>query len=218
MLSSNNSNHLRAGFELGKGNKLFQDVEREIIKLIFWTNEVTQSRIVEATRVPQQTVSRFVNSLIERGVLQQSNRTQLSSRGKPGFELEPNPQYAYCFGISILLDAIAVALVDFKGQVLCSRLTEMSDMSIENVLTQAEILVDEITKTHQLSESKILGMGVGISGFFSSMDGKMNTHHRLEEWAEVDIAQIISSRFSLPTWVVNDATAAAAGEGIAGVG
>lgn len=218
MLSSNNSNHLRAGFELGKGNKLFQDIEREIIRMVFWNKDITQSRIVELTRIPQQTVSRLVNSLIEGGVLQQANKVPVGARGKPGLELEPNPNFAYSFGISILLDAIAVTLMNFKGEVMCSRLLEMSDMSIENVLQHGESLVAEIIQNCHVSSDKILGLGVGISGFFSSMDGKMNTHHALEEWAEIDIAKIMSSRFDLPTWVVNDATAAAAGEGIAGVG
>jgi predicted NBD/HSP70 family sugar kinase len=59
---------------------------------------------------------------------------------------------------------------------------------------------------------------VGISGFFSSTDGKMNTHKYIDNWAQVNISQIISEHFNLPTWVVNDGTGAAAGEGIAGAG
>ena len=50
------------------------------------------------------------------------------------------------------------------------------------------------------------------------MDGKMNTHHAIEEWAQIDIAMLASDFFKLPTWVVNDGTGAAAGEGVAGCG
>ncbi|WP_158973051.1 ROK family transcriptional regulator [Paraglaciecola sp. L3A3] len=218
MLSSDSDSLLRAGFELGKGQKLFQDAEREILRLVFWTDNVTQSRIVDVTGIPQQTVSRSVKSLIERGVLQQSERTSANARGKPGFELEPNPSFAFTLGVSILFDALSLVLMDFKGQVITSLLQPMSNMKIPHVLDKLDELVKQVTDQHDISQDKILGMGVGISGFFSSSDGKMNTHHMLEEWAEVDIAQIISSRVSLPTWVVNDASAAAAGEGIAGVG
>jgi predicted NBD/HSP70 family sugar kinase len=218
MLSSNNSVHLRSSFELGKSGKLFQDSEREILKLVFWSPNVTQRTIVDTTKVPQQTVSRMVKNLMDRGVLNQTDRISSTSRGNPSFELVSNPSFAYSIGLSILLDAIGIAVMDFAGNVIETRLEELKDMSIENVLSHAEVIVAELIKKNQIHESKILGMGVGISGFFSSEDGKMNTHHMIEEWAQIDIAQIVSSRFNLPTWVVNDATGAAAGEGIVGVG
>jgi len=218
MLSSKNSVHLRSSFELGKGGKLFQDAERDILKLVFWSKNVNQKTIVEATKIPQQTVSRLVKNLLERGILYQTDRISSTSRGNPSFDLEVNPSFAYSFGLSILLDAIGIALMDFAGNVIETHLEELKDMSIENVLSHAEVIVARIMQKNQIDESKILGIGVGISGFFSAMDGKMNTHHMLEEWAQVDIADIVSTRFNLPTWVVNDATGAAAGEGIAGVG
>ena len=218
MLSSKNSSHLRSQFELNKGGKLFQDSEREILKLVFWSKNVNQRTIVDTTKIPQQTVSRMVKNLLDRQVLCQTDRVSSGSRGNPSFELETNPSFAYTFGLSILLDAIGVALMDFAGNVIETHLEELSDMSIENVLSHSETIVTNLIKKNHINESKILGMGVGISGFFSSMDGKMNTHHMIEEWAQIDIVEIISSRFNLPVWVVNDATGAAAGEGIAGVG
>jgi len=217
MLSTKNSTYLRSHFELSKG-KLFQDSEREILKLVFWGRNINQRVIVDTTKIPQQTVSRVVKSLLDRGVLYQTDRISSSSRGNPSFELETTPSFAYSLGLSILLDAIGVALMDFAGNVIETQLKELDDMSIENVIFHSETIISDLIEKNRIDNSKILGIGVGISGFFSSMDGKMNTHHMIEEWAQVDILDIVSSRFKLPTWVVNDATGAAAGEGIAGVG
>lgn len=218
VLSSKNSVHLRSSFELGKGSKLFQDPERDILKLVFWSQNISQRTIVETTKIPQQTVSRMVKNLLEREVLYQTDRVSSKSRGNPSFELEANPTFAYSLGLAILLDAIGIAVMDFAGNVIETHLQELNDMSIENVLSHSETIVTHLIKKNNINPEKILGMGVGISGFFSAMDGKMNTHHMIEEWAQVDIADIVSTRFNLPTWVVNDATGAAAGEGIAGVG
>lgn len=218
MLSSKNSHLLRNGFELIKGDKLFQDVERDILRLIFWADDMTQARIVEATKIPQQTVSRLINALIEKGALKQTSKVVQSTRGKPSFELKPNESFAYCYGLSILLDAISVSLMDFRGNVLKTCFTKMEDMSIDHVLKTAFELKTKMSEDCHIPYDKELGMGVGISGFFSSMDGKMNTHHKLEEWSQIDIAQIVSNHFALPVWVVNDATCAAAGEGISGIG
>ncbi len=218
MFSLNNSNLLRSGFELGKGDKLFQDIERDIIKVVFWEQCVTQSHIVSATRIPQQTVSRLLKSLTQHGVIMQTDTLIPNKKGKPGFGIALNPEYGFTFGLAILLDAISVAVMDFTGKVIYTHMQLMSDMSINNVLKSAQKLVDDISAEHNIASEKVLGMGVGISGFFSSMDGKMNTHHMLEEWSLVDIIDIVSKHFQLPTWVVNDATGAAAGEGVAGIG
>ncbi|MDC9520087.1 ROK family transcriptional regulator [Pseudoalteromonas sp. Angola-31] len=218
MFSLNNSNLLRSGFELGKGDKLFQDIERDIIKVVFCEQCVTQSHIVSATRIPQQTVSRLLKSLTQHGVIMQTDTLIPNKKGKPGFGIALNPEYGFTFGLAILLDAISVAVMDFTGKVIYTHMQLMSDMSINNVLKSAQKLVDDISAEHNIASEKVLGMGVGISGFFSSMDGKMNTHHMLEEWSQVDIIDIVSKHFQLPTWVVNDATGAAAGEGVAGIG
>ena len=218
MFSLNNSNLLRSGFELGKGDKLFQDIERDIIKVVFWEQCVTQSHIVSATRIPQQTVSRLLKSLTQHGVIMQTDTLIPNKKGKPGFGIALNPEYGFTFGLAILLDAISVAVMDFTGKVIYTHMQLMSDMSINNVLKSAQKLVDDISAEHNIASEKVLGMGVGISGFFSSMDGKVNTHHMLEEWSQVDIIDIVSKHFQLPTWVVNDATGAAAGEGVAGIG
>lgn len=218
MFSSDNSRYLRSGFELGKGSKLFQDIERDIIKIVFWQKLVTQSQLVAATKIPQQTASRVLKGLTQAKVLRQTQELIPNPKGKPGLGIELNPDYAYTFGVSILLDAIGVAVMDFAGNVIGTKLRIMDDMSIVHVLEATQELVNELCDESMLDETRALGMGVGISGFFSSMDGKMNTHHMLEEWAQVDIVQIVSDHFQLPTWVVNDGTGAAAGEGVAGVG
>ena len=218
MMSIFNSQLLRPGFTLGKGQKLFQDIEREIIRAVFWEKCVTQSQLVTMTKIPQQTVSRLLKSLMQSGVLLQTAELLPNPKGKPGAGIKLNPAFAYTLGLSILFDAISVAVMDFAGNVIHSELVEMSDMSIPSVLKTAEQLIKQISTRFAINPDRVLGMGVGISGFFSSMDGKMNTHHTLEEWAQIDIVQIVSKHFQLPTWLVNDATGAAAGEGVAGIG
>ena len=147
-------------------------------------------------------------------MLRQTEEMIPNPKGKPGFGIELNPDYAYTFGVSILLDAIGVAVMDFAGNVIATKFSEMDDMSIAHALEAAEALVKALSEECKLDDTRVLGIGVGISGFFSSMDGKMNTHHMLEEWSQVDIVDIISNHFKLPTWVVNDGTGAAAGEEI----
>ena len=213
LTSARNNQLLRGNFELGKGEKLLQDNPKAIVKEVFWTHGITQRAISVATKIPQQTVSRLVITLIEDGLIR-----GVGDSGKVSTGLEPNPEYAYSYGLSILLDAISIALMNFKGEVVATKHVELDDMGIASVLSKAVAEFDAMSAKHQIDNERILGIGVGISGFFSSTDGKMNTHHAIEEWADINIAETVADAFNLPTWVVNDGTGAAAGEGIAGVG
>lgn len=225
LASTKNNQLLRSAFSISKGDKLLPDNPRAIVREVFWNMNISQSKIAEHTQIPQQTVSRLVKGLIEQGVLKVSDEKEgvgasksAPTKGKSASGIVPNPAFAYSFGLSVLLDAISVAVLDFTGQIVDTRVLELDDMGIESVLRKAVAMAKDLIDTHAIPQERILGMGVGISGFFSSTDGKMNTHHAIEEWADINIAETVAEAFQLPTWVVNDGTGAAAGEGIAGVG
>ncbi len=213
LTSARNNQLLRSAFTLGKGDKLLQDNQTAIVKEVFWTHGITQREISSRTKIPQQTVSRLVNSLVEDGLIH-----SVSDSGKPSSGLEPNPDFAYCYGLSVLLAAISIALMNLKGEVVATKHVELDDMGIASVLSKAASEVESMSTKFNIDSARILGIGVGISGFFSSTDGRMNTHHAIEEWADINIADTVAEAFNLPSWVVNDGTGAAAGEGIAGVG
>jgi predicted NBD/HSP70 family sugar kinase len=217
MLSSFESSLLSPNYQLDKGEKLFQDNERRIINFAFFSS-LTQRQIIDETKIPQQTVSRIVKSLFARDVLLQREREATGSRGQPGYRLETNPGYAYSVGIGILTDALSISVMDFEGKIVHNNQRLLADMTIKNVMNNLDELFQNIFTETDIPRDKILGIGVGISGFFTIDKEKVNTHSTLNEWADVNISHLLSDWFKLPVWVENDATAAAAGEGILGVG
>lgn len=216
MLSTDYTKYIRSGFELGKGKKLFQANERVFLNQIFYNHSVTQKKIIITTKTPQQTASRLINGLIDKGAIEQVERKPDGSRGQPGYCLEPKADFAYCVGVSIQTDFIAVAMIDFKGEIVAEKKESLGDLSIENGLKHIRLLMNEIIAENNINEEKIFGLGLGISGYFSAQDGKINT--MLDQWTEIDIAAIMADSLQLPVWVENDGKAAAAGEGIAGAG
>ncbi len=216
MLSTDYRKYLRSGFKLGKGGKLFQTNDRLILNQIFWGEDVTQRQIIDTTKIPQQTASRLIKALLDKKAVIQVERKSDGSRGQPGYCLQPNPDYAYCFGVSIYVDSVAIALMNFKGDVIASRTYRVDFISVEDVIKQLKVQVQEILSEIGVSQDNILGLGFGISGYFQALDGKINT--MIDEWTTVDIAKLLAHELSIPVWVENDAKAAAAGESIAGVG
>jgi len=194
------------------------DVERAVLGLVLRRGPMTQTQISQEIDRSQQTVSRVIAKLIERGSLRAGERVSSGKRGQLSVMVEIVPEYAYTFGVAILWDALAVTLMDFSGAVIDRRLTEMTLMTHDDVADELRRLLDELTEQWISDSSRIFGVGVGFPGTFMRETGQVNTPLVLEEWANMNIESVLEDDLRLPVWIENDANAAAIGESLVGVG
>ncbi|MCG8440181.1 MAG: ROK family transcriptional regulator [Caulobacterales bacterium] len=191
--------------------------ERKVLKLVQQRGAITQVDVTRRTGLPQQSTSRIINRLIDRGALQQGARVSGGRRGQPSAELRLVPDYAFTIGVSIMVDAISVVMMNFTGEVLGRVDEPLPEMSLETVDRRLHAIVRKLSKKHLPEPARLFGMGVGISGYFLA-DSRMNTPLMLDEWAMIDIRNVLAEGFDLPVWVENDGGAAAIGESMVGVG
>jgi len=194
------------------------EAEKAILGLVLRRGPLTQTEIARQIDRSQQTASRLISRLMKRGSLRQGTRVSSGKRGQLSVNIEIVPEYAFSFGISIMTDALAVALIDFSGNVMDQRLVAMKLMSHDEVVSQSRRVIDGLIAMWVPDSSRVFGVGVGISGYFMRDTGQVNTPVMLEEWANMDIAKVLAGDFELPVWIENDGNAAAIGEGLVGVG
>ena len=194
------------------------DAERAILGLVMRRGPLTQSAIAQEIGRSQQTVSRLIARLIERGSLRQGSRISSGKRGQLSISVDIVPEYAYSFGIAILWDALAVTLMDFSGRVIDGRMTVMTLLTHDDVVEELRRMLDALGEQWISDNSRIFGVGVGIPGTFMRETGQVNTPLILEEWANMDIEAVLEDDLELPVWIENDGNAAAIGESLVGVG
>lgn len=194
------------------------EAERAILGLVLRQGPMTQTQISNAIDRSQQTVSRLLSRLIERGSLQQGGRVSSGKRGQLSVNVEIVPDYAYAFGIAILWDALSVTLMDFSGQLIDKRLALMTTMTHDEVVIQLRKMIDDLSQTWSIDQERVFGAGVGIPGTFMRETGQVNTPLILEEWANINVESVLAEDLDLPVWVENDGNAAAIGESLFGVG
>lgn len=192
--------------------------ERSILGMVLRRGPMTQSAIVREVDRSQQTVSRLIARLIERGSLRQAGRVSSGKRGQPGTSVEIVPEYAYTFGVAILWDAVAVILMDFSGRVIDRRITELTMFTHDHVVEQLRVMLGEMTEAWIADESRIFGVGFSIPGTFIRGTGQVNTPLVFDEWANTDIEAKLEDDLRLPVWIENDGNAAAIGESLVGAG
>jgi predicted NBD/HSP70 family sugar kinase len=194
------------------------DNERLLLGLIMRKGPMTQSAIAQEIGVTQQSISRIVSSLLDRNIVRTGERVQEGKRGLASATVELVPEFAYTLGVSIMADAISIAVMDFAGKVLSAYQGPMETMTRANVMEEVQARAEKMIAEKVPDRSRLFAVGVGISGYLVGEGARFNTPATLQDWALVDVEEIFSSAFHLPVWVDNDGNVAAIGESMVGVG
>jgi glucokinase len=91
----------------------------------------------------------------------------------------------------------------------------LADEGVEKSIGQIKNGIAQLLKGNKII---INGIGIGAPGVVSLKKGTVENPPNLPGWGRVHLGKIISKGFSLPTFVENDANAAAIGEYIYGAG
>ena len=112
---------------------------------------------------------------------------------------------------------IRAALSDLGGYLLrrtaCA--TE-ADRGLEEVLQRMVVLIQEVREG--VSDSDLLGVGIGSPGPVDSLAGVVTSPPNLPGWRDVSLRAIMEERLALPVRLANDANAATLGEWAFGAG
>lgn len=192
--------------------------ERRVLGTIVRRGMIGQPALVRATGLAQQSISRIVKRLLSLGVVVEGERILSGRRGQPGVEVRIVPSFAYTVGLSIMTDAISVALMDFSGAVVAEAHRDLPIMTRNEVLGHLDDIVKGWLREKNIARDRIFGLGVSISGRHIGPGAVYNTPEALDDWALIAIDDLFRGRFDLPVWVENDGNAAAVGESLVGVG
>jgi predicted NBD/HSP70 family sugar kinase len=179
---------------------------------------MTQTKIASEIDRPQQTVSRLIGRLMDRGSLRHGERVSSGKRGQLSINVDIVPDYAYAFGVAVLWDALAVKLMNFSGKIIDRRIAPLTSMTHDRVVVEMRRMLDELSNEWIEDSSRIFGVGFSIPGTFMRETGQVNTPLVLEEWANMGIEAVLEDDLELPVWIENDGNAAAIGESLVGVG
>ena len=194
------------------------DSEARILVYVLRNRGTTQPEIAQNCGLSQQTVSRLVIELVERGALALGSRKVSGRRGQPSVAIAVAPDYAYSLGVALMTDAISVLLMDFAGNVVDYDYCAMPAMTRRDVFARVGEVRDRFFERRPVARERLTGVGIGISGYCLDGKSRYNPPRKLDDWAMVPIDEMFSEALGLPAWVENDANAAAIGESFLGAG
>jgi predicted NBD/HSP70 family sugar kinase len=194
--------------------ELLTDRERKnfaILDLIRRKGPITRTEISKETELNIVTVSNYINSYIQKGLVIEGG-LDISTGGRRPVMVELNPKAGFIIGVGLDLFNITGLLTDLRANVLV-RVRKTRPAGSENVLLDALIeVVDELIKKSELETEKIKGLGIGIPGIVDRRGGTIRWPEQMGSIYISTLKNMMEQRFGMPTFIDNDATVAAFGE------
>lgn len=193
------------------------NAERKIASIIFRTPNISQKDILGAVDYTQQYVSKIISNLTSLGIIKVSGKIN-KGRGQPVSCLEISSEHAYSIGISLMTDSITVVLINMSGVILTEHSYNFTYSTIDGFCFFVEKSLKKILDINGIDLSSIVGVGIGITGFFTGKNRRINPPKQLAILAFADIDLILSEKLGVPVFVDNDGNTAAIAEIMYGIG
>jgi predicted NBD/HSP70 family sugar kinase len=190
---------------------------RGILDLLLKSGGLSQAELTARLDLSQPSVARLIGTFGEEGLVRLTDRVA-EKRGNPSVHVTLNPDYAFALGIGMVGDALSMTILDFTGRVRGTRSVAMRSMARSAVLKKLPTLKQDLIAATEIDPARLVGAGVGFSGFFVGNPPRFNPPELLRDWAHLDVAALLTEPLGLNVVCENDATAAAVAESLLGVG
>ena len=190
---------------------------RSVLDHLLKQGIAVQAALPALLDLSQPSVARLVSGFVADGMVAVSGRAA-TGRGNPSVELSLIPDYAFSLGAGIMGDALSMALVDFAGTVRATRRIAVADPSRQAVVTSLGEMREAILADTGIDPARLVGTGVGFSGFFVDEPLRFNPPALMHDWIDADPLATLAPALGTSLLCDNDATAAALAESLLGVG
>ena len=178
---------------------------RTTLELVSDQRETSRAEIARQTGLTRAAVSSLVAELIDQGLVQEVGQGA-SAGGKPPTMLALNRRGRDIVAVDLGRSPFRASLVDLSGHIH-ERIDAEGDERGPAAVELAASLIEEALSS---ARAPVLGIGVGTPGVVDAT-GRVIESSNLS-WHNVDLANDLRRRFSIPVSVTNDAQAAALAE------
>ncbi len=218
MLQDAPPTHVRQRFLRNDGTQTASASERLILDLVRRAGAMSRADLTRACGFSVPGAKALIDSLVERRLLK-LGPAATRGRGQPSATVSLVPEFAYCLGLSIMVDGYSLALMDFSGRVMLERFEPSFPLELEQVATKARIQVGDMVRAAGIDPGALFGIGLSMTGPFVGRGSRVNPPLSMPaEWATAELDRFFAERLGHPVWMDNDANCAATAESLFGVG
>ena len=183
----------------------------EIFKLIYQAEEVTRVELGENSQYSPGTISNHVNTLIEKGLVIEKEKS-FARRGRKPVILKINPDKHFILAAKIGVNTIEVFLLNLVlNTVEKSEVESPAKKSYQFSLDFINQQINNYIKVYDLTTKDVLGVGISVPALVDIHEGIIKFAPNLK-WHNKNIINDLEIDLEIPIFLGNEAKLAAIGE------
>jgi predicted NBD/HSP70 family sugar kinase len=190
---------------------------RAVFDAVRRSGPITRTELALAIGLTVQAISNIAAELENAGLIRQQGK-RAGQRGQPAVELSVDPTGGYTIGLSLAYRRVVGVLVDLAGEMVASESRSLDERAPEVTAGVLATLVSHLLDRAGLRRENVWGIGCSVPGTVENGSFWYDKVQEGEEWEKFPLAARLEQLTGLRTFVENDATVAAIGERLYGIG
>ncbi len=198
--------------------RLLRDLNQSLVfNLIMEHGSISRTDLAKRSELPAATITRIVGEFLAAGLISEKLAEE-SSGGRPPVFVSINPTAGYVVGIKLREDGMTIAICDLN----CTIIYSVDELIVGEAMPQrvVDAMVEAVKRcvsAANISLSKVLGIGVGLSGLIDSARG-ICRYSAILDWRDVELGAALEFKLHLPVRIDNDVNTLAVAERYFGAG
>lgn len=151
-------------------SKMKEINRKKIIKLVLESEEITKLNISRALDISITTVSTNISELKAEGIVEEV-RSLESTGGRKAIALRIKKDCRFSIGVALTPRHIKISLINLKQEVIENIGISHSNSGMEEILSIIKENIDSLLCRNNITEERLLGIGVSIPGTVDSHKG-----------------------------------------------
>ena len=192
--------------------------EVRVLRLVRDSGEISRIEIAKACNLNKAYVSELVAKLIQTGFLEETGKVEANDKvGRKRILLRFLPLAGLVAGVDVGMTHATIVLTDLNATVLHKRTFDYSlETPAKKVLSSAAEVITTLLAEANDSQSKLVGIGVGVQGLIDYRTNTLMVSHNKKSWEGESLSAELEARFNVPVYVENDVKAMTLGEYLLG--
>lgn len=188
-----------------------------VLEVIRSQGPISRSMIAQITSLSRQTVQNLVAELETAGLVVMTPG-EIKGRGHPGMTVILNADSAFSIGVHVDRRSLTAVACNLEGKVIWTETTPLTDPSPSLANEKIAVSVATFREKFPMYSNRLLGLGIAAPGPFGATSVDAGDAAGFQEIGTDASISALQNSVGLPVILENDATAAAVGEWLYGIG